>query len=273
MKTVDGKNQKALSMGVSVPSKLRSLLKYVLHAISEEVGIEYVDFTMKYDQQKKVLYNKLVRCHQEFMHNHKTVNIHCMEREEMKKCHQELIRIPSVIACDETVVMERNGTWVLVMKYNNQTGFVQEDLKKIDSIIANNPLMKDQKLQHHPFRKKQPIESLNLTALSGQENRFKDFTATPFNTTDSWSNRLFPPRNITTASRGAGGRSTKTAVSFDDDTTVATLTDTVKNLQRSLERLTKEMAAIGNKVAKEESRGDIIAVKIDSLEDTQKVLS
>jgi hypothetical protein len=33
------------------------------------------------------------------------------------------------------------------------------------------------------------------------------------------------------------------------------------------------MAAIGNKVAKEESRGDIIAVKIDSLEDTQKVLS
>jgi hypothetical protein len=33
------------------------------------------------------------------------------------------------------------------------------------------------------------------------------------------------------------------------------------------------MAAIGNKVAKEESRGDIIAVKIHSLEDTQKVLS
>jgi chromosome segregation ATPase len=45
------------------------------------------------------------------------------------------------------------------------------------------------------------------------------------------------------------------------------------NLQRSVERLTKEMAAIGNKVAKEESRGDIIAMKIDSLEDTQKVLS
>jgi hypothetical protein len=33
------------------------------------------------------------------------------------------------------------------------------------------------------------------------------------------------------------------------------------------------MAAIGNKVAKEETRGDIITVKIDSLEDTQKVLS
>jgi hypothetical protein len=132
--------------------------------------IEYVDFTMKYDQQKKVLYNKLVRCHQEFMHNHKTVNIHCMEREEMKKCRQELIRIPSVIACDETVITERNGTWVLVMKYNNQTGFEQKDLNKIDSIIANNPLMKDQKLQHHPFCKKQPIERLNLTALSGQES-------------------------------------------------------------------------------------------------------
>jgi hypothetical protein len=65
----------------------------------------------------------------------------------------------------------------------------------------------------------------------------------------------------------------KTAISIDDDTTVATLADTVLNLQRSVERLTKEMAAVGNKVAKEESRGDIIAVRIDSLEDTQKVLS
>jgi uncharacterized coiled-coil protein SlyX len=133
--------------------------------------------------------------------------------------------------------------------------------------------MKDRKLQHHPFRKKQPIESLNLTAISGQENWFKDFTATPFNTTDSWSTRLFPPRNITTASRGAGGRPKKTAIAIDDDTTVATLADTVTNLQRSVEKLTREMAAIGNKVAKEESRVDIIAVKIDSLEDTQKVLS
>jgi D-ribose pyranose/furanose isomerase RbsD len=170
MKIVDGKNQKALLMGISVPNKLQSLLKYILHAISEEMEIEYVDFTMKYDQQKKVLCNKLVRCRQEFMHNHNTVNIHCMEREEMKKCRQELIGIPSVIACDETVITERNGTWVLVMKYNNQTGFEQKDLNKIDSIIANNPLMKDRKLQRHPFRKKQPVENLNLTALSGQEN-------------------------------------------------------------------------------------------------------
>jgi hypothetical protein len=250
MKTGDGKNQKALSMGVSVPSKFRSLLKYILHAISEEMRIKYVDFTMKYDQQKKVLYNKLVRCHQEFMHNHKTVNIHCMERDKMKECHQELIRIPSVIACDETVITERNGTWVLVLKYSNKTGFLQEDLEKIDSIIANNPLLKDRKLHHHPFRKKQPIESLNLTAISGQENRFKDFTATPFTTTDSWSNRLFPPRNITTASRGVGGRSTKTAISIDDDTTVATLADTVTNLQRSVEKLTREMAEIGNQSSK-----------------------
>jgi hypothetical protein len=157
-------------MGVSVPSQQRSLLKYILHAISEEMGIEYVDFTMKYDQQKKVLYNKLVRCHQKFMNSHKTVNTHCMERDKMKECHQELISIQSVIACDETVITERNRTWVLVIKYNNKTGFVQEDLEKIDNIIANNPVMKDRKLQHHPFRKKQPIESLNLTAISGQEN-------------------------------------------------------------------------------------------------------
>jgi hypothetical protein len=133
--------------------------------------------------------------------------------------------------------------------------------------------MKDRKLHHYPFWKKQPIESLNLTAISGQENQFKDFTATPFTTTDSCSNRLFPLRNITTASRGVGGCSTKTAISIDDDTTVATLADTVTNLQRSVEKLTREMAEIGIKVAKEENRGDIIAVKIDSLEDTQKVLS
>jgi hypothetical protein len=76
-----------------------------------------------------------------------------------------------------------------------------------------------------------------------------------------------------TASRGAGGRSTKTAILIDDDTTVATLADTVTSLQRSVEKLTREMVEIGIKLAKEESRGDIIAVKIDSLEDTQKVLS
>jgi len=272
MKTADGKNQKAFSMGVSVPSKFRSLLKYTLHAISEDMKIEYVDFTMKYDQQKKVLYNKLVRSHHEFMHNHKTVNIHCMEREEMKTCSQELIGIPSVISLDETVITERNGTWVLVMKYNNQTGFEQPDLDKIDSIIANNPTMSNRKLHHDPFRKKQPIESLNLTALSGQESRFKDFTATPFSTTDSWSSRLFPPRNITTTPRG-GGRSSKTAISIDDDTTVATLADTVINLQRSLEQLTTKMATLENKVSEEETRGEIITVKIDALEKTQKTLA
>ena len=272
MKTADGKNQKAFSMGVSVPSKFRSLLKYTLHAISEDMEIEYVDFTMKYDQQKKVLYNKLVRSHHEFMHNHKTVNIHCMEREEMKTCCKELIGIPSVIAIDETVITERNGTWVLVMKYNNQTGFDQTDLDKIDSIITNNPTMTGRKLHHNPFRKKQPIESLNLTALSGQESRFKNFTATPFSTTDSWSSRLFPPRNITTSPRG-GGRSNKTAISIDDDTTVATIADTVSNLQRSVDKLTTQMATLENKVVKEETRGEIITVKIDALEATQKTLA
>jgi flagellar biosynthesis/type III secretory pathway chaperone len=77
-------------------------LKYILHAISEDMGIEYVDFTMKYDLQKKILYSKLVRLHQEFMHNHKTINIHCMEREEMETCVQQLQEISFVIAVDET---------------------------------------------------------------------------------------------------------------------------------------------------------------------------
>jgi hypothetical protein len=46
------------------------------------------------------------------------------------------------------------------------------------------------------------------------------------------------------SSRGAGGRSTKTAISIDGDTTVATLADTVTNLQRSVEKLTREMNKI-----------------------------
>jgi hypothetical protein len=37
MKTTEGKNQKALSMGVFVPSIFRSLLKYILHTISEDM--------------------------------------------------------------------------------------------------------------------------------------------------------------------------------------------------------------------------------------------
>jgi hypothetical protein len=100
----------------------------------------------------------------------------------------------------------------------------------------------------------------------------KDFTATPFNTTYSWSSRLFPPRNITTAPRRGGARSTKTAISIDDDITIATLADTVSNLQRSLEQLKTEVTALGQKVGKEEARGDTIVVKIDALEDTQKIL-
>jgi hypothetical protein len=116
------------------------------------------------------------------------------------------------------------------MKYSTKTGLEQAALDAIDSSIGNNPVMNDCKLGHHPFCKKPPIDSLNRTALSGQESRFKDFTATPFSTTDSWSSKLFPPRNITATPRGGGGGrsnkttiSNKTALSIDDDTTVATL--------------------------------------------------
>jgi hypothetical protein len=97
------------------------------------------------------------------------------------------MEIPSVIAVDQM-----------------ETGSEQAALDTIDSIIANNPVMKDCKLRHHPFLKEQPIESLNRTALSGQEGRFKGFTATPFSTNNSWSSRLFPPGNITTAPQGGG---------------------------------------------------------------------
>jgi hypothetical protein len=116
---------------------------------------------MKYDLRKKILYSKLVRVHQEFMHNHRTISIHCMEREEMENCAQELMDIPSVIAVDEGVITERNRTWVLVLKYNIQTGFQQEDLNAIDKIMV----MNRHKFGHHPFHKKQPIVSLNITVL------------------------------------------------------------------------------------------------------------
>jgi hypothetical protein len=49
--------------------------------------------------------------------------------------------IPSVIAVDETVITERNGTWVRVLKYNMQTGFEQDALDAIDKIIVNNPVI------------------------------------------------------------------------------------------------------------------------------------
>jgi hypothetical protein len=41
------------------------------------------------------------------------------------------------------VITERNGTWVIVLKYNMQTGFEQEALDAIDKIIVNNPEMQE----------------------------------------------------------------------------------------------------------------------------------
>ena len=267
------KSPKVLATGVSVPRKFRSLFQSILHSVSNEMGIEYVDFTMKYDEQRKELYNKLIRVHQEFMHNHKTSHIHCMERDEMATCVNAIQELGSVIAVDETVITERNGTWVMVMKYP----FSQQDLENIDRIVVNNPLKTDRTLKTNPFRKKLVIESLNSDALSAQESKYKNFKATPFQSSASWSNTLFPPRNITTQ---RGGRSTKTAVSIDDDTTVATLSDTVTTLQRTVENLTRElsrtttaMASITKRVDHEENRGDIITVKIDALEQSQQVLS
>jgi hypothetical protein len=109
--------------------------------------------------------------------------------------------------------------------------------------------MNGRKFGHNLFRKKQPIESSNIKAVSGQESRYKDFTATPFSSTDLWSSKLFSPRNITTKQRRGGGdsrsnktpTSNKTGLSIDDDTTVATLRDIVSTLQRIVEKLTAKM--------------------------------
>jgi hypothetical protein len=88
-----------------------------------------------------------------------------------------------------------------------KTGFEQEDLNAIDKIIVNNLVRNGRKFGHYPFRKKQQVESSNITAVSGQDSRYKDFTATPYSSTNSWSSRLFPPRNITTKQRRGGGDS------------------------------------------------------------------
>jgi hypothetical protein len=45
------------------------------------------------------------------------------------------VRMSETLPVDETVITERNGTWVLVLKYNMQTGSEQEDLDAIDNII------------------------------------------------------------------------------------------------------------------------------------------
>jgi hypothetical protein len=106
------------------------------------------------------------------MHNHKTINIHCMEREEMETCVQQLQAIPSAIVVDETVNTKGNGTWGLVLKYNMQIGFEQEVLDAIDKIMVNNPVMQDRNLGHHPFHKKQPIESLSFFFLLSSSSSF-----------------------------------------------------------------------------------------------------
>jgi len=267
-----GRNPKVQAVGISVPSKYRSLFRYIITSVCFEMGFDYVDFSMKYDDQRKVTYNKLIRIHQEFMFNHKTINVHQLERKEMETCITALEGIPSVIAVDETVITERNGTWVLIMRWNPDTGFVQNDLDKIDSIIDNIPPMSGRKLSHAPFRKRQPSECMNRDALSLQENRYKDFTATPFGSSDTWSARLFPPRNITTQK---GGRSTKTTISIDDET-VATLTDTVAQLQRNIQRITtdlsntkKTMKTMDDRLTNEETRGGEQSTLIKYLEDSQ----
>jgi len=267
-----GRSAKVQAVGFSVQSKYRSLFRYILSSVCYEMGYDYVDFSMKHDTQLKVTYNKLIRTHQEFMFNHKTINIHQLERKEMNTCMKDLQAIPTVISIDETVITERNGTWVLIMKLP----LVHKDLEKIDSIIANNPVMENRSLHHLPFRKRQPIECMNLDAVSSQENRFKNFTATPFGPNDTWSNKLFPPRNITTQK---GGRSTKTAISIDDDT-VATLADTVATLQRKIQQITEEMkststtiTSIKDRVTIGESRGKKQATAIGLLENSQLLLT
>jgi hypothetical protein len=138
------------------------------------MGIEYVDFSMKYDKQRKILYNKLVRSHQEFMHHHKTINIHCMERDEMHTCMNELMAINSVIAIDETVITERNGTWVLVLQYNDQTGFEQTDLDIINHSVRETR-SKDSILKRYPCKKRSTKTSQqhHLTQPTvGQANYF-----------------------------------------------------------------------------------------------------
>ncbi len=80
----------------------------------------------------------------------------------------------------------------------------QKDMEKIDSIITNLPLKINRKFKTNPFRKKWPIEGMNVEALPLQENRYKNFTATPINNNNNWSKTLFPPRNILTKRNGPG---------------------------------------------------------------------
>ena len=267
-----GNNSKIQAVGISVQSKYKSLFRYILTTICYDMGYDYVDFTMKYDTQLKPTYNKLVRTHEEFMFNHKIINIHQMERSEMQTCLKDLQTITTVMSVDETVITEKNGTWVLVM----QNPLVQKDLEKIDSIISNNPVMTNRKFNHLPFRKRQPSESMNTDAISSQKDRLKDFTATPLGSNDTWSSKLFPPRNITTRK---GGASNKTTISIDDET-VTTLADTVATLQRQMHQMEEKMrsttttiTSIKERVTIGESKGKKQAAAIGVLESNQERLA
>ena len=148
----DGKRgPKTKVLGVSVPRHLRSIYRRIIYDACAYIDMEYTDFSLKYDNQE--VYNKSVRDHQEYMHFHKHIHIHGLQRDELCQIEDALEAVPSVVAVDDTVITDRNGTFVLILKHP----FAVEDLATIDKIIRDTPLSRDREFRFLPYRKKQDI--------------------------------------------------------------------------------------------------------------------
>jgi hypothetical protein len=119
--------------GIGTKKYIRSIYCRIIYDVCKTINVEYTDFSLKYEHSD--IYDKAVRDHQEFVHFHKPIHIHGLQCEEFYNIQDALIAVPSVAAVDDTVITDRNGTFVLIMRHP----FVTQDLAKIDEILCVQP--------------------------------------------------------------------------------------------------------------------------------------
>ena len=225
-------------LAVSVPRNIRSIYRRIIYDACKTINVEYMDFSLKYEH--KDVYDKAVRDHQEFMHFHKHIHIHGLQREEFYNIQDALIAVPSVTAVDDTVITDRNGTFVLIMKHP----FEAKDLASIDDILSKTKLSADREYTFSPHRKRQPMELLGMQQVNQQANQYKNFRATPVPSTSAWGTSLYPtpPQSITTKRNQKGTKSTASVGSIEG--TVTTTMDDMQDIRQAVETMKHDMTRL-----------------------------
>ncbi|OEU05830.1 hypothetical protein FRACYDRAFT_257959 [Fragilariopsis cylindrus CCMP1102] len=225
-------------LAVSVPRNIRSIYRRIIYDACKTINVEYMDFSLKYEH--KDVYDKAVRDHQEFMHFHKHIHIHGLQREEFYNIQDALIAVPSVTAVDDTVITDRNGTFVLIMKHP----FEAKDLASIDDILSKTKLSADREYTFSPHRKRQPMELLGMQQVNQQANQYKNFRATPVPSTSAWGTSLYPtpPQSITTKRNQKGTKSTASVGSIEG--TVTTTMDDMQDIRQVVETMKHDMTRL-----------------------------